>query len=47
MSSHEPETKAKDGLIILALSLALWIGMLAIFLGVGHLLAVNIMAGHH
>ena len=47
MSGHESETNAKDGLIILALSLALWVGLLAIFLGVGHLLAVSIMAGHH
>ena len=44
--NHEDETNAKQGLINLALSLALWGGMLALFLGVGHLLGVSMSQGH-
>ena len=47
MSEKHEEGSAKEGLITFALSMALWLGMLAIFLGVGHLLAVSMVAGHH
>ena len=46
MSEHRGQTSAKDGWIILAVSLALWFTLLAIFLGVGHELAVSLFAAH-
>ena len=43
--AHDDETTAKDGLVTLLLSLALWGGLMALFLGVGHLLAASMFAG--
>jgi hypothetical protein len=45
MSQQEPESSAKDGWITLGLTLALWLFLLAVFLGVGHELAVSL--AHH
>lgn len=47
MSHHPEDTTARDGLITFVLSLALWGSLMAVFLGVGHLLAVSVMASHH
>jgi hypothetical protein len=46
MSDRDHETSAKDGWITLAFSLALWLLLLALFLGVGHLLAASMAEGH-
>jgi hypothetical protein len=37
---------AKDGLVNLVLTLALWAALLALFLGVPHLLARSMFGGH-
>ena len=41
------ESTAREGLVTLVLSLALWGSVMAVFLGVGHLLALSIVASHH
>jgi len=46
MSEREPQTSARDGWITLVFSLALWLSLLALFLGVGHKLALSMVAGH-
>lgn len=46
MSDHDPQTSARDGWITLTFSLALWLFFLALFLGVGHLLATSMAQGH-
>lgn len=46
MSDREHQTSAKDGWVTLAFSLALWLLLLALFLGVGHLLASSMAAPH-
>jgi hypothetical protein len=46
MSDRDHQTSARDGWITLAFSLALWLLLLALFLGVGHLLAASMAAGH-
>lgn len=47
-SEHEPRphTTAKDGIITLVLTLALWGGLLGLTLTFGHLLANHMAAGH-
>lgn len=42
---HDPSS-AKDGLVNLVLTLALWASLLALFLGVPHLLAVSVFGSH-
>jgi hypothetical protein len=46
MSDRDPQTSARDGWITLVASLALWLTLLALFLGVGHLLATSMAQGH-
>lgn len=43
---HREHTTAKDGIITLVLSLALWGGLLGLSLTFGHLLANHLAAGH-
>jgi hypothetical protein len=40
------QTSAKDGLVNLVLTLALWGALMAIFLGVPHLMARSVFASH-
>lgn len=40
------DSNAREGLVTLLLSLALWGGLMGLFLGVGHLLANQMAAGH-
>lgn len=48
MSEHDRKehTTAKDGIITLVLSLALWGGLLGLTLTFGHLIANHLSAGH-
>ena len=46
MAERHDETSARDGWITFALSLALWLFLLAVFLGVGHELGVSLTEGH-
>ena len=46
MAHHDHDTTAKDGLVTLVLSLALWAALLGLFLGVAHLLAKSMFASH-
>ena len=45
-SHHVTDSSAREGLVTFVLSLALWAGLLGLFLGVGHLLANYMAAGH-
>jgi hypothetical protein len=46
MSESQQQSNARDGWITLALTLALWLFLLAVFLGVGHEIAVRVVSHH-
>ncbi len=43
---HDDHSSAREGLVNMVLSVALWLGLLGLFLGVGHLLANAMASGH-
>lgn len=45
--AHGYETDSRWGGLTFLYSLLLWAALLGVFLGVGHLLARNMMAAHH
>lgn len=44
--AEDPKETAREGRVVLVLSLLLWGGLMALFLGGGHLLAMSMVSGH-